>query len=46
LPGFGCADGVSGDHILVAPPFIISEEEMEELVSILEETIKEAKERI
>jgi len=46
LPGFGCADGVSGDHILIAPPFVISEEEMEELVSILNETIKEVKARI
>jgi adenosylmethionine-8-amino-7-oxononanoate aminotransferase len=43
LPGFGSIDGVSGDHILIAPPFIISEEEMEELVSILNETIKEVK---
>lgn len=46
LPGFGCADGVSGDHILIAPPFVISEEEMEELVSILDETIKDVKVRI
>jgi len=46
LPGFGSIDGVSGDHILIAPPFVISVKEMEELVSILEETVDEVKRRV
>lgn len=46
LPGFGSVDGVSGDHLLIAPPFIISQEEMEELVSILGETVDEVKKRV
>jgi len=41
LTGFGNVDGVSGDHILIAPPFIISEKEMDELVAILKETLSE-----
>ena len=45
LPGFGSADGVSGDHLLIAPPFIISQKEMEELVSILGEAVDEVKRR-
>jgi adenosylmethionine-8-amino-7-oxononanoate aminotransferase len=46
LPGFGSVDGVSGDHLLIAPPFIISQKEMEELVSILGETVDEVKKRV
>jgi adenosylmethionine-8-amino-7-oxononanoate aminotransferase len=26
-PGQGCLDGVRGDHVLLAPPFIITTEE-------------------
>jgi adenosylmethionine-8-amino-7-oxononanoate aminotransferase len=26
-PGQGCVDGMTGDHVLLAPPFIVSEEE-------------------
>jgi adenosylmethionine-8-amino-7-oxononanoate aminotransferase len=28
-PGQGCVDGASGDHVLLAPPFIIKAEECE-----------------
>ncbi|MEK9724213.1 MAG: aminotransferase class III-fold pyridoxal phosphate-dependent enzyme, partial [Rhodospirillaceae bacterium] len=31
-PGGGTADGVRGDHVLLAPPFIISPDELDELV--------------
>ena len=34
-PGGGTADGARGDHILLAPPFIISSDELEELVTKL-----------
>jgi adenosylmethionine-8-amino-7-oxononanoate aminotransferase len=40
-PGGGGADGVRGDHILLAPPFIITVEQIDQLVGILGETIKE-----
>ncbi len=31
----GCADGVSGDHVMVSPPFVVNEMEIDEIVSIL-----------
>lgn len=34
-PGQGFIDGVNGDHIMIAPPFTISDEELDELVSRL-----------
>ena len=40
-PGSGGADGVRGDHILLAPPFIITEEQIDAIMSILHSTIAE-----
>ncbi|MBI5577726.1 MAG: aspartate aminotransferase family protein [Deltaproteobacteria bacterium] len=37
-PGGGGADGVNGDHLLLAPPLIITEKEIDTMVSILDET--------
>ena len=34
-PGGGTVDGLKGDHILIAPPFIITPEELDELVKKL-----------
>lgn len=31
-PSGGTADGIKGDHVLIAPPFIITDEQLEELV--------------
>jgi adenosylmethionine-8-amino-7-oxononanoate aminotransferase len=39
--GTGMADGVDGDAILLAPPFVIEEPQLEEIVRILEETFSE-----
>lgn len=39
LPGTGDVDGISGDHLLLAPPFVITEEQIGDLVDILEEAI-------
>lgn len=36
-PGSGAADGVNGDHFMVAPPLILKKEEADEIVSILRE---------
>jgi len=40
-PGGGGADGIRGDHVLIAPPFIITEVQIDQLVAILDETIAE-----
>jgi adenosylmethionine-8-amino-7-oxononanoate aminotransferase len=33
-------DGVNGDHTLIAPPFIITDEQMDEVVAILAESLE------
>jgi adenosylmethionine-8-amino-7-oxononanoate aminotransferase len=38
-PSSGTADGVAGDHVLLAPPFTISDEEIAQLVSMLRGTL-------
>ncbi len=40
-PCTGCADGVAGDLVMVAPPFIITEAQMDEAVRLLREAIVE-----
>lgn len=40
-PGSGTADGVSGDHILVAPPFIIEYAEIDWLARQIGEAVTE-----
>jgi adenosylmethionine-8-amino-7-oxononanoate aminotransferase len=40
-PGGGTVDGHRGDHILVAPPLIIKKDEIDELVFLLDQSIKE-----
>jgi hypothetical protein len=40
-PMAGTIDGVQGDHILLAPPFIISETQIDELVDKLSQSIHE-----
>ena len=37
----GTADGERGDHLLITPPFIITEDECNQLVAILEESLVE-----
>ncbi len=41
-PGTGSADGVRGDHVLLAPPLVIGEDEIGFLVSALDEAIRAA----
>jgi adenosylmethionine-8-amino-7-oxononanoate aminotransferase len=38
-PGTGTADGISGDHILLTPPYVITRDQMNELTSILDESL-------
>jgi hypothetical protein len=40
-PSGGCVDGTAGDHVTLGPPFIITEEQMDELVELLREAIEE-----
>ncbi|MBD3664043.1 aspartate aminotransferase family protein [Sulfitobacter aestuariivivens] len=41
-PSQGCADGTHGDHVLLAPCFTSTEEEIDQIVAVLAETISEA----
>jgi adenosylmethionine-8-amino-7-oxononanoate aminotransferase len=41
-PGGGCADGVAGDHILFAPPFIINADHVEMIVDRIGRAIDKA----
>jgi adenosylmethionine-8-amino-7-oxononanoate aminotransferase len=38
-PSAGTADGVNGDHVLLAPPFTVTEAELDQVVSTLGEAI-------
>jgi hypothetical protein len=38
-PGSGCADGTEGDSVMLAPPFVITEDEIREAVAILDTTL-------
>jgi adenosylmethionine-8-amino-7-oxononanoate aminotransferase len=40
-PGSGSVDGVRGDHLLIAPPFIITESEIDVMVGLLREVVLE-----
>ena len=40
--GIGCANGRDGDAIALAPPFIISDTEIDEIVEILEAALNAA----
>ena len=41
-PGGGTADGQNGDHILLAPPFIITDSHIEEIVDKLADSLDDA----
>lgn len=38
-PNGGCVDGVSGDHLLIAPPFNVTAEEIDLIVDLLGQTV-------
>jgi len=40
-PGHGGVDGVRGDHLMVAPPFIVTEAQLDTIVEALEQAIRE-----
>ncbi len=41
-PGTATVDGFLGDHIQVAPPLVVTREEIDEIVAILDASIGEA----
>ncbi|WP_417513421.1 aspartate aminotransferase family protein [Minwuia sp.] len=45
-PGGGTVDGTAGDHVLLAPPYIISEVEMDEIAGRLGDAIEAAIEAV
>ena len=38
-PGHGCADGVRGDHLMVAPPYVVTGEQIDLIAGTLREAI-------
>ena len=38
-PSSGNADGLAGDQVMVAPPFIVTDEQLDEIVSLLSEAV-------
>ena len=44
--GNGTVDGINGAHLLVAPPFIITEEEIDTALQILDEAISKVEEEL
>ncbi len=40
-PGNGTADGDLGDHILLAPPFIVEQKQLDEIIERLDQTLKD-----
>ena len=44
-PGTGTADGILGDHILLTPPFIMTEQHADEITSVLDESVKAVENR-
>ena len=38
-PGTGTVDGVNGDHIIIAPPFIVTEQDVDHIVKVVSAVI-------
>ena len=39
-PSSGCVDGVSGDHVLMAPPFNVKENEIDLIIEKLSQALE------
>jgi adenosylmethionine-8-amino-7-oxononanoate aminotransferase len=44
-PGTGTVDGLKGDHIQVAPPLVVSKDEINEIIRLLDKSIGEVEEK-
>jgi hypothetical protein len=38
----GCADGVKGDHVMIAPPFVVEEGQLDEIVALFQGAVEAA----
>lgn len=45
-PGGGSVGGTAGDHILIAPPYIITEEQIDEIVDIIDKSIRDVEKEL
>jgi adenosylmethionine-8-amino-7-oxononanoate aminotransferase len=45
-PGRGSVDGASGDHIMITPPLIVEEHQLEKIVSTLERSVAEVTQQL
>jgi adenosylmethionine-8-amino-7-oxononanoate aminotransferase len=45
-PGSGMVDGIDGDSFMVAPPLVVKEEQIDEILVILEESLEAASRRL
>lgn len=45
-PGSGTVDGHLGDHVLIAPPFVITKEGIDELISCLDQSLTEVEREV
>lgn len=45
-PGGGCADGIRGDIIQIAPPLVVTTDQIDEIIRILDKSIGEAEQQI
>ena len=39
-PGAGTVDGVKGDHIIIAPPYIVTEQDIDHIVKVVSAVIE------
>jgi len=40
-PSAGCADGMNGDVVMIAPPFVVTEDQIHEITQVLDRTLTE-----
>ena len=45
-PSGGTADGINGDHVLIAPPYTVNASEMAEIVERLDRALARALSRL
>ena len=45
-PGTGTVDGVRGDHIQVAPPLVVTKDEIDEIIMLLDKSIGEVEAKV
>ncbi|MBT5186110.1 MAG: aspartate aminotransferase family protein, partial [Kordiimonadaceae bacterium] len=45
-PSQGCVDGKSGDHILLAPPYTVSDEELDIIIDITQKSLQSQLDKI